>query len=283
MTATTWFDGLLSLLAIMGLYTLLLFVARKLKDHLTPYRLTEQLGIRDNPAVGLALIGYLLAVTLIFIGVHMGPSAGSLLEDLLIMAGYSLLGLLFLTLSRWSLDHLMFKKFGNLAAIVEQRSMGMAMVRFGVYVATGLVAAASLAGSGGGVLSAVVFFLLGQGVLILFTRLYDLATPYDLQQEVSAGNTAAGIAFGGSIMALGLIIAKGIFGDFVSWSRSLLEFAEVVILGIVLLLLVRQIIDFLLMPGHDLDKEIVEDRNVAAGLLELGGSLCFALVLAALL
>ncbi len=276
-------DETLKVLAYVGVYAVLFLLAKQLKDVLTPYKLLEELAKKDNPAVGLSLSGYLLATAIIFVGPLIGPSTGDLKTDLMLVAGYSLLGLLFLNLSRWSLDKLVFHKFCNITAIVEDRNLGMGAVRFGVYVATGLIAAASLNGQGGGPETAVAFFALGQVSLIVFARLYDVTTPYALQHEVEMGNTAAGVAFGGTIVALGVIIAKGVAGDFVSWEANLLFFVEVAVIGMVILQVVRVFMDKMILTGHDLNKEISEDRNLAAGFLEVGVANSFAIVLAALL
>ncbi|ABK45663.1 protein of unknown function DUF350 [Magnetococcus marinus MC-1] len=278
-----WQQGLITIVAFMALYVLVLVVGRFLNDRFTPYSLTHALAVEDNPAIGLSLSGYLLASTLIYLGALLGPSSGSLIKDLEVVGGYSLLGLMFLNLSRWVLDRLLLNQFCNLTAIVKGRNMAMGAVRFGIYLATGFIAAGALHGEGGGPLTASLFFVLGQGVLIVFSRLYDWNTPYALQREIEQGNLAAGIAFAGAIMALGILIGKGISGAFVGWSANLWQFAQVSLVGMVLLMMVRFVVEHLLLPGHDLDEEIARDRNVAAGWVECSGTLGFALLLAVLL
>ncbi len=274
-------EEFLKVLAFIGVFAVLILLAKALKDLLTPYRLVEELAKKDNIAVGISLGGYFIATAIIFIGVLSGP-AGDFLDDLMVVSGYSLLGLIFLNLSRWCLDKLVFYKFCNITAIVEDQNCGMAAVRFGVYIATGLIAAGSLSGEGGGVGTAVAFFALGQGTLIVFARLYDLATPYKLQKEVQEGNVAAGVAFGGTIIALGLVIAKGVAGDFIGWKENLLLFAEMAIFGAVVLYAVRALMDRLILTGHDLNIEISRDRNLAVGFVEMSVAVSFALVLVAL-
>ncbi len=276
-------DETLRSLAFVGVYAILFLLAKLLKDVLTPYKLIVQLAQKDNPAVGLSVTGYLLATAIIFVGALIGPSTNDLLTDMSLVAGYSILGLVFLNLSRWSLDKLIFRRFCNITAIVEGRNIGMAAVRFGVYVATGLVAAASINGQGGGVHTALAFFVLGQAVLLLFAWLYDLTTPYDLQKEIEQGNTAAGVGFGGTLVALGLIVAKGTYGDFVGWISNLEVFAYTAVVGMVVLQVVRVFMDRLVLTGHPLNKEISEDRNLAAGFLEMCVAVCFAIVLVSLL
>ena len=270
------------ILAFVGVYAVIFLVAKALKDAFTPYHLVEEIAKRDNFAAGISLGGYFLATALIFVGAVSGPSQG-LMTDIATVSAYAVLGLVFLNLSRWCLDKLVFHKFCNITAIVENRNCGMAAVRFGVYIATGLIAGASLHGEGGGALTAIVFFILGQIVLIIFSKIYDWATPFHLQEEVKSGNLAAGVAFGGSVAALGLIVAKSVYGDFISWSANLITFAEIAITGIVILQIVRFFMDKLILTGHDINKEISVDKNVAAGFVEMSVALSFAIVLTALL
>ena len=222
---------------------------------MTPYKLMVELVKKDNFAIGISMGGYFLATAIIFVGVLLGPSAG-LVQDLIAVGGYSLLGLVFLNTSRLCLDKLVFNKFCNISSIVEDQNCGMAAVRFGVYVATGLIAAGSLHGEGGGVIVAVAFFVLGQVCLVAFSRLYDLITPFDLQKEIEDGNVAAGIAFGGTIIAMGIIIMKAASGDFLDWTHNLVRFVELALLGIVILPVVRYLMDKLVITGEELNREI---------------------------
>ena len=263
-------------------YIVILLAAKALKDFLTPYHLIEELAKKDNPAIGITLGGYFLGVSFIFVGVVSGPSV-SLQQDIFEVLGYSLLGLVFLNISRWCLDKVVFSKFCNITAIVEDQNCGMAAVRCGVYVATGLIAGGSLHGEGGGVLTAVAFFVLGQVTLLLFTRVYDWLTPYHLQIEVEKGNLAAGIGFGGTLAAVGLIIGRSTFGSFAGWTENLILFGELAISGAILLFAARFLVDKLILTGHDLNAEISGDQNVAAGFLEMFCSIGFAIVLVALI
>lgn len=279
---STLFADFLTVLAFIGLYGVVLLVAKWFKDLLTPYKLMVELVKKDNFAIGISLGGYFLATAIIFVGVLAGPSAG-LVEDLIAVGGYSMLGIVFLNTSRWCLDKLAFNKFCNITAIVEDQNCGMAAVRFGVYVGTGLIAAGSLNGQGGGVHTAVAFFVLGQISLVAFTRLYDLITPYDLQKEIQDGNVSAGIAFGGTIVAVSIILMNAVSGDFVGWTHNLVRFVQLAIPAFIVLPIVRYLMDKLVISGADLNREIAEDRNMAAGFLESTVMVCFATVLVTLI
>ena len=132
-------------------------------------------------------------------------------------------------------------------------------------------------------ITSIVFFVLGQFCLIAFARIYDWLTPFDLHTELTAGNVAAGVAFGGTLVAIAIIVADAVAGDFVGWSEGLTAFATGAVIGMVLLPVVRLLMDKVIIAGHDLNREIAEDKNLAAGLVEMAVALSFAAVIAALI
>lgn len=269
-------------LAFLGVFAAMILVAKLLEDLLSPRKVTDELAARDNPALGVAMAGYYLALAIIFVGVVAGPSAG-FLTDLYLVALYSAVGLVFLTASRLALDQIIFRRFVNPSAIVEGRNLAAGTVRGAFYIATGFVSAGSLAGEDGGILTSLVFFALGQAALFIFAKLYDVMTPFAVREEIENGNLAAGVAFGGSIIALGLILGRAVSGAFLGWAESLGYFALQAVIGIVLLQVVRLLMDKVLLPGHKLNKEIAGDRNVSVGMVEAGIAVAFAVVLTALI
>ncbi|WP_120498151.1 DUF350 domain-containing protein [Kiloniella sp. EL199] len=278
----TLFTGLGEALAYLGLFAIMLLIAKWLKDLWTPYSIPHELTKADNPAIGLEMSGYFLATTLTFVGAVTGDST-NFLQDLSLVAGYSFLGILMLNASRVVMDKLLFNKFCSVKKVIEGRNIGVASVRFGLYLATGAVAGGSIHGQGGGFDTAIAFFVLGQIVLILFSKIYELLTPYNTHEEIDSENTAAGIALAGTFIALGIIIAGAAHASFISWTYNLVLFAELAISGMVLLVIVRFFMDKLILVGDDLNREISEDRNLAAGFLEATVAIAFAIVLAILL
>jgi uncharacterized membrane protein YjfL (UPF0719 family) len=86
------------------------------------------------------------------------------------------------------------------------------------------------------------------------------------------------LAFAGVLIGLGNIISVAVAGDFVSWRESLTFFATDALFGLLVLLLIKKLTDYLLAPGVKLGAEqIGEQPNIGAGLLEafgyLGGSM----------
>ncbi|MDX8384037.1 MAG: DUF350 domain-containing protein [Ghiorsea sp.] len=278
----TIFQDLTGAAAFVMLYLLLFLFAKWFKDFVTPYKISDELTVNDNLAIALTMCGYYFATVAIFVGALAGPSQG-LLNDVIQVGGYSILGLLFLNTSRFINDKLILKTFSNVDQLTQAQNIAVGAVQFGTYIATGLIAASAVTGSGGGVLTAVVFFVLGQISLLLFSYLYDFITPYSIHEAIGKGNLAVGAALGGTLIALGVIVSNGVAGNFISWEENLMNLAVVNGIAFVFLPVVRLMMDKLVLPGADLSEEIIKDKNVGAGLLEATVAISFAIVLRSVL
>lgn len=264
--------------SLILLFMFVLLLAKEANDFVTPYKVDEELHEKDNVALATSMAGYLGATTIIFIGAFLGPSKG-ILEDLVSVGGYSLLGIILLNLSHVINDRFILYRFCNVKEIIEDRNVGAGAVQFGSYMASGLIVAGSIHGEGGGIASIVVFYTLGQVALIFFTWFYNKITPFDIHDEIEQGNAAVGVALGGTLMAVGIILMKGASGNFVSWGDNLSIFAMDAALVFILLPMVRFFFDKIIMPNASLNHEIQHDRNLGAGLLEMVGAISFSVIL----
>jgi uncharacterized membrane protein YjfL (UPF0719 family) len=266
----------------MGVYLILMIIAKMLNDICTPYKLQDQLVERDNPAIAISFTSYLAGATVIFIGTMLGP-VKTFKDDLMETGLYGLLGLLLLNLSRIINDKIFFRRFSNVAELVEDRNIGIAAVQAGSYLASGFIIAGSIHGEGGGIGTVFAFYLLGQISLYLLVSVYDWITPYNVHNELENDNLAAGISLGGAMVSLGLLIMKAIDGDFVSWGNHLENYMWTISGAFVLFPVLRFVFDRCMIPGVSLNKEICDDRN--AGLAFLEGSLyvCVAAVVTSIM
>ena len=276
------FENLIHTAAFVLLYIVLFLLAKWCKDFFTPYKINDELTQKDNLAIALTMSGYYFGIVAIFVGAFLGPSQGFII-DLVTVGGYSVLGIVLLNLSRYINDKLILRKFCNIEQLTKEHNTAVGAVQFGTYIATGLIAAGAVMGTGGGVITAIVFFALGQISLLLFSLVYDLFTPYSIHEELGQKNNAAGAALGGSLIALGIIILNGVSGNFISWEENLINFAIMNIMAFIFLPAIRFVMDKLVIPGDDLSREITQDRNLGAGLLEATIAISFAIVLNVLL
>ena len=260
--------------AYVVLGVVVLIIAKIVKDFLTPYKIDEELATKNNPAVGLAMTGYFAGVLIVFLGAAIGPDLeGALsLAELFIVIGidfvYALGGIVALNVGRWVIDKLVLMKFSTVKEMIEDRNVGTGAVECGGLIATGLIVAGAIHGEGGGPLAAIVFFVLGQLVLVLFGLFYQWITRYDIHTEIERDNVAAGVALGLSMIAIGIIVLGSMSGDFESWGENLTWFVIDAFVGFVLLMILRKVTDALFLPGTTISHEIAIDRNLNAAWIE---------------
>ena len=288
-------------LVYVGVGIIVLWLAKLAQELLTPYRISDQLSQKNNTALGLSITGYFLGVITVFVGVLYQPLTvirsdqwqltGDFWIDVVEVLLYAVAGILVLNATRIIVDKLVLYKFETQKEIIEDQNTGSGAVEFAVYIAVGLVIAASIAGTGAGIegvsdttladtiIRSVVFFVLGMIVLILFSLFYELTTSFDIHDEIESDNAAVGIALAGNLVAIGLVIFKAVFGEFIDWTQSLTAFATFAIIGFVLLYIVRLVVDFVLLPGTRVANELVESRNKGIAFIESGVVISAALIL----
>ncbi len=276
------FDDAIRAVAFVGLYFAVFMLAKWFKSFFLPYKLDHELTQSDNIAVALAMSGYYFATTIIFLGALFGPDQG-LGVDVMMVGGYTLLGLILLNLARWFNEKAILNEFSNMEQLIKEKNAGLGAVHFSVYVATGLIAAGAISGQGGGVITSIVFFVIGQVSLFLFSHLYEKLSPYNIYEELKNGNVASGIAFGGHLIALAILVMNAASGDFIDWKKDIILYVLTVVIAFVFLPILRFVMDRMVVPGESLAKEIREDRNIGAGLLDATCAISFAIIIAKLI
>ena len=291
----------------------LLLIGRGAYGWFARFDVEHELTEADNPAIGTALFGFLGGLVIVIIALMASEGAPpddpmGLAWDLGEFALYGFIAIALLKLSGLINDRFILHRFENQKELVTDRNIGAGAVLCGSYIASGLVLAGALGGRvdldilpddltrislvGHELLVGLVYFAIGQVALIVFGVIYQLsqgtnvhdaiAQDYEKDGVTHGGNTAAGIAFGGSLAALGLVMWGGARHDFEGWGDGLTTLGIAIGLGWVLLPLWRIFADKVMLSGADMRKEIYVDRNVNAALLETVSMLALAGVIALL-
>ncbi len=276
--------SLVYLVTMLGIFV----IGKWVYDLLTPYKLNQQLVEVDNRAIAVSFTGYLLGLGIILEGVvTQEPSSlatGSVRRDLLLDVGDTVLwgsiGIVLLQLARWINDKVLLSSFSNTKELVEDQNVGTGAVEFGSFVGSALIIRVLLMGEGGGILAAIVetvgYFLAAQVIFVLFGKVYQLATRYDVHREIEQDNAAAGVSLGLSLIAVSVLISS-----YLSRYDSLLGLAAWFLIGTLLLLGSRYLVDKFLLPGRLLDEEVSTDRNWGAALIEGGSAIALAALIGA--
>jgi uncharacterized membrane protein YjfL (UPF0719 family) len=267
------FDALIYLVVVM----VLLWVGKLVNDLLTPYRIGKVLLEQDNKALAVSFSGYLLALAVIILGVLTGPER-NLRQDLVATGIWGAVGIVLLNIARLINDKVILHRFNNVKEILEDRNVGTGAVEFGSYVGAAFIVRAIVAGESQGLaadtIGTIVFFVAGQIAFVLFGLAYQVITSYDIHEQIEKDNVAAGIAFGMTLAAMGIVLSHIIVR-----TDSLAAFGVWFVNGAALVLLARFLVDKLILPSHRLDDEIARDRNWGVALIEGGAAIAVAFLI----
>lgn len=241
----------------------------------------HELVEKDNFSFSVAYVGYFIGLVLSIGSAVVGPSHG-LLIDLMDIMIYGLLAIVLLNLSTIINDRFILRNFSVHKELIDDQNVGTGVIEAANSIASGLVIFGAVsgesAGLGFGLMTAVIFWLVGQVVMIITSMVYSKMVPYDVHDEIEKDNVAAGIGFAGAMIALANLVRFGLSGDFMGWMDTITDVGIEVLIGFALLPLVRLFSDKVLLPGRNLTDEIVnqEKPNSGAALIEafsyIGGS-----------
>ena len=281
-------------LAYIGMSLVVLVAAKFARDLVTRHPIDEEVIQKKNLAETLRLCGYFIGVILVLLGAMYQPLSGIAVGGLGFTAGfgvevltvfiYSLAGIIALNLVRPLMDRAILYKFNVEKEVIEDRNIGTGAAEFGINVAVGLIIAGALTGEGGGseltaALVTLAFFGMGVVLLVLFALFYEFTSPYDIHDEIERDNIAVGIAFGGNLVAIGVVMFKALFGDFTGWGDSIIAFVVFGVIGFALLYVLRWLIDLLLLPRIRVSDALTRERSVGVAYVESAVVIAASLVL----
>jgi uncharacterized membrane protein YjfL (UPF0719 family) len=241
------------------------------------YELVEN----DNLAFAIAHAGYFIGILLAIGGAIVGESNG-LVQDVIDISTYGLMGIVLLNISTIVTDKILLSKFSTRKEIIDDKNSGTGVIEAANAIASGLIIMGAVTGDNetgmNGYLSALMFWAIGQVAVILITLVYNLITPYNVHEEIEKDNVAVGVGFAGVVIAISNLVFFAIAGDFKGWSATFTDVGFEIGLGVIMLPVFRFIADKVLLPGQKLTDELVnqEKPNVGAGIIEafayVGGS-----------
>lgn len=263
-------DNLVSAAIFIIVFFIFFFIGKVINDLLhREYKLNFELVEKDNAALALAVVGYYFGLVLAIGGTIAGPSVG-LVEDLYDLVIYGILSIILLNISWFLCDKLILYKFRVSEELIRDHNQGTGVVSAGISVASGFIIYGAVSGEGGSIWTVLVFWALGQVLLILAGLVYELITPYKIHEEIEKDNVAAGVSFAGALVSIGVIIGLAGEGDFTAWSVDLPVYIGFAVLGLILLPIIRLLTDKVLLPTVKLSDEISaqEKPNVGAAYIE---------------
>jgi len=244
----------------------LVWIGQRALELASRTRFRQELRSPDNPAAGVAVAGCYLSLFIALSGLLSGEAV-ALADDLRITALHGLAAIAALILSAFLCRPILHLRFRE--DVLAARNLGAGLVVASVLIATGLVyrGAAHLQDARPGIVGA--FFALGEGALFAYLLAYQWLTPYDVVGEIAEkSNLAAAISFSGATIAAGLIVGNAVEGEFLGWRESIQE-AFLYMTPLLALPLTRwAVVNGLILGFGSVNRQVAEDRNPSAGLVE---------------
>lgn len=244
----------------------------------------KELTTKDNLAFSILTTGYFIGILIIFTGVIQGESYGFLIDTFLIIT-YGIIGNILFILASFFNEKMVFnKKIKLYKEIIKDENVGTGCIEAGNFIGSALIIYGAVSGKAinflpsldktgyfiSGIISTLVFWIIGQIILYLFLKFYAKLSNYSVLDEIEKDNNAVGIVYASIFIAISYLFAQAIKGDLISWEITLENIAYNFGLGIILLPLSRLFVDKVILPKSKLTDEIINQEipNIGAGLIE---------------
>ncbi|MDW3194337.1 MAG: DUF350 domain-containing protein [Cytophagales bacterium] len=277
-----YLQDVITIISYILVFVIIILIAKWVKELISKFDTVKELVINDNPAFNVSYAGYMLSVSIVFIGALVGPES-DLLTDLGIVFGFAVMGVILLNISVILNDKFLLHKFSNTHEIVEKQNVGVGVVQFASYLASALIIAGSIVGEGKDLWFTLILFLLGQISLIGLSLCFNAITPYSIHKQLENLNLSAGISFAGKLIGSGIILLKGAMTVFTSWWAHIQFFLLCILIALMVQPLIQFFLDKVIIPESRIIHEIKEDRNMGVAFLEMVFYISFALLILFLL
>jgi uncharacterized membrane protein YjfL (UPF0719 family) len=249
-----------AILVLLIVLALFLWIGGKLEG----YDPVDEMLRRDNPALGLRYALFAIATVLAVLGIFdraQGDSGAWLFSQ------HAILALVLIYLSRFLNAGLILYRFDNNREVVQEKNFAVALVEGATYLASAFIVAGSFDDWENGRLIAIIWFLIGQLLLIGLAFVYR-AVDRSIDAALDDQNLAAGISLASFLLAGGMVCGAVISGPSHGWRNDLLTVAVYIAAWMLLMGLAHLASDLLSFRSTRLREEVMEQRNVAAALFK---------------
>jgi uncharacterized membrane protein YjfL (UPF0719 family) len=230
------------------------------------YSLTVETTVKDNPAVGVRFGLFLLASAIPFLNL-LQPSGAGLREDFNVVAFYGLVSIVLLVTSREVNDKLILFSLSNDAEVIGKKNVAIAVVEGSSYLGTAFIVSGAFSNVESGIGAAFIWFVVGLCVMAILDNIYALAVP-GMQAALAAQDLACALSLGGFLVSGGMALGAAIRGESLGWIQDAIDVGYFLVLWFLIVIVVQFLMNRLFLPGTSVRKELIEDRNVAAGIIE---------------
>jgi uncharacterized membrane protein YjfL (UPF0719 family) len=256
--------GPLSMAAGILLLLLVLSAFIWLTGKVEGYDPINEILLRDNAALGIRYALYVFAVIFALLGIFDRSQGDSGIFEFSI---HALLAALLIHLSRYLNDWLILYHFNNNREVVQEKNIPVALVEGATYVASAYIVAAAFYDFESGLWLAVVWFVIGQLLLIALASLYRVIAG-GVDAALDAHNAAVGVSLGSFLLSGGIACGAAISGPSGGWRHDILAVALFLSLWLALIGVTHFLTELLVFRSSRLSDEVMRQQNIAAALFK---------------
>ncbi len=249
--------GVLLLLAVLAAF---LWLTGKVEG----YDPVNEILLRNNSALGIRYAFYVIAVVFALLGIFDRAQGDSGVVE---FALHALLAALLIHLSRYLNDWLILYDFNNNREVIQEQNVAVSIVEGATYLASAYVISGAFYDWESGLWIAVIWFSIGQLLLIVLALLYRTVTR-GVAEALDHQNTAIGISLGGFLLSGGIVCGAVISGPSRGWQHDFFVVITYILTWLALMVIAHFISELLVFRSSRLSDEIMQQRNIAAALFK---------------
>jgi uncharacterized membrane protein YjfL (UPF0719 family) len=249
--------GVLLLLAVLAAF---LWLTGKVEG----YDPVNEILLRNNSALGIRYAFYVIAVVFALLGIFDRAQGDSGVVE---FALHALLAALLIHLSRYLNDWLILYDFNNNREVIQEQNVAVSIVEGATYLASAYVISGAFYDWESGLWIAVIWFSIGQLLLIVLALLYRAVTR-GVAEALDNQNTAIGISLGGFLLSGGIVCGAVISGPSRGWQHDFVVVITYILIWLALMVIAHFLSELLVFRSSRLSDEIMQQRNIAAALFK---------------
>ncbi|WP_164503468.1 DUF350 domain-containing protein [Pleionea sediminis] len=268
---------LLDLLVVVVLLVSLKFV----KGLLSNVNSQSELVDKNNAAFGISFGGGILALGIVLTGVSSGEFADSLVQEVLSMAVFGVVGLVLILVGRLVQDKLVLRQI-DIHGELAKNNVACALVDVGHMVAIGLIIRAAMIWIPTADFSIIplllVAFVLSQLVMLLASayriKLFksrNTGHSNCLQSAISEGNAALALRYGAFMVGAALTVTAAshlvVYNPDNQW-LSAVFWSGISVVSVLVFALLVLIVRKLVLSGVDVAEEVDREKNTGIAAVE---------------
>lgn len=280
---------LVNLLIVIGLFTCI----RLFSGTIAHIDASKEILKKDNAAFGISIAGVTFAVAIMLSGAIYGNYDGDLLISTAYVAGFGILGIALMALTRVIFDKVTLPAV-SLRDEISKGNMAVAIADTSNVIASAIIIRSLMMwvtdNSLHDVVALLILFVISQIILTSTTYIRRRAFRFihmgrRTQEELKNGNVALALSFGGRKIATAFAITIASNFDFFEvydFKMIFLPWIIIAVAAVIILKIIAYIAERIVLFNVPTMREIIEEKNIAVGAIQATIYMAMGLLLSGL-